>query len=302
MLLICIAISFFIWLLRTLSEDAVTTITIPVAFTEVPSGAFLMSADTVSIQVDVNASGFGLMGRKLLGVQDQLQISLAPYAGRFGKMSVSTDVLANDLRELLGEFRQVIRVKPDSLPFVLTTLKRKSVSIVPLYTERLPEGFFVQDTPTPLPETIVIVGPAEVVDTIRAVRTTPFSVDQTGTALVELIPPSRCNLDGPSSVKVNWTTEQWTEHIIRVAVQDPEERNGYKLKLLPDSVDVHFFSGYARAAMLNKGDFRVVLRESDPEAIARSGVARLPLMLDSIPPGIRDVSLDPGRIEYLIIR
>jgi hypothetical protein len=301
-LLICIGISFFIWLLRTLTEDATSTIAIPVTFTEIPEGACLMESSATQLLVDVNSSGFGLIGRKLLGADDRIEVSLASFSGRYGRLKIGSDVVSDDVKELLGDYRELVRIRPDSLSFNLSVLNNKSIPVVPTFTENLGGGYFFKQHPSPLPEIVIVRGPKEILDTLNFIRTLPFVADESEEARVPLIVPYLCTIDEVTEVKIRWTIEQWTEHVLRVGITDIHKRDGYELKLLPDSVDIHFFAGSERASMLSPNDFRVVVREKDPESIARSGATRLPLMLDSIPMGIRDVSLDPGRIEYLIIR
>lgn len=301
-LLICIGISFLIWLLRELTEDAVSTISIPITYTNIPEDACLLDSKTTQLSVEVNSSGFGLIGRKLLGADDEITISIASFSGRYGRQAISSDVLLREIKDLLGDYRELIRIRPDSLTFNLSALVTRSIPITPAYSEKLAGGYVFHELPSVLPETALLKGPKEILDTLQFIYTTPFIAEQSEETRIPLVIPHLCSIVGENEVKVQWSVEQWTEHVIRVPINDIHPRNGYELKLLPDSVNIHFFTGLEYAASLRASDFRVIVQEKDPESIARSGSSRLPLILDSIPPGIQDVSLDPGRIEYLIIR
>ena len=301
-LFVCILISASIWVLRSLTEDATDTFTVPVVFVDAPTDFDLLSSAETTIDLEVTSTGFGLLGQRYFKREKPLEITLSALPKVDGKQAISTNSLYNRARKLTGADRDVLSIEPDSLFVIMSKRARKEVPIKYTTTERLGTGEFVYRTLDNLNGHIFVSGAKQYLDTLTAVYTSPFEITQTDTYTVELAPLSGLNFEGDAQVEVTVVVDKMAEASFTIPISMPRTLQSSPIEMVPNEVVISVSGGQSRLDDLKPDYFTVSFDETDLEALISAGINKVPLRLERQPADLSSVLISPGRIEFFIQR
>ncbi|MDR1273970.1 MAG: YbbR-like domain-containing protein [Odoribacteraceae bacterium] len=300
---VCLAIATILWFLNALNKEYITDITYPVKYNDLPKGKMLVSDVPREIKLEVKAHGFALL-------RHELTTSFLPIVFHVhGDVLQGRDVLernvgADEIKaRISAQFNsdiQLLHVTPESILFKFSLLKSKKVPVVTDVRYTLRQQHVLKKELTITPDSVTVEGPAAVVDTLRAVRAKPVTLDNLAKSvsrdldLVE-VPGIRPSVD---EVRLAIEVEQSTEakKSIPLLVRDlPAHLN---LRLFPPVVEVTYNVGLSRydrvldSHFVLSVDYRQVT--GAPNALA--------VKVEKCPPFIENLTLSPGQVEYLIER
>lgn len=301
-LLVCILISATIWSLRTLTEDSTDVLQVPLTYEVEADGLQPVGIRSRFIEIEVNASGFGIIGQRYFRRDRDVKVRVDGAEAAENRVSVPTSNLRDQLRDLIGADRDIIKIRPDTLHFFVSRTVEKEVPIQAKYAEDLGELAYLRKIPVVNPPTVRLTGPKLLLDTLSAVYTSVFGVDGTERTNVTPAPPEPLVVTDDRSFEATWSIDRWSTARMKVPVRTPEGIERGLLTFLPDSVEVSYIAGSSRQAQLSPLDFHVVPTVNSLNGLAREGQHKVSLKIDSIPEGVRDISLTPGRVEFLIYR
>ncbi len=301
-LLVCILISATIWSLRTLTEDSTDVLQVPLAYVIEAEGLQPVGIRNRFIEIEVKASGFGIIGQRYFRRDREAEVRVTDAATAEERVSIPTSNLRDQLRNLVGADRDIVKIRPDTLHFFVSRTIEKEIPLFARFSEDLGEFAYLRDTPTITPANIRVKGPRLILDTLSGIFTKPFEINGAERATVNPMAPEPLEVIDNRVFEAVWSIDRWSTTTIKVPVLLPQTIESGMLTFLPDSVEVSFIAGTSRQEQLSADDFRVIPVANTLHEFALESRHKVSLKIDSIPNGVRDLSLTPGRVEFLIYR
>ncbi|MCH2197881.1 MAG: hypothetical protein MK081_03805 [Flavobacteriales bacterium] len=300
-LIVCILIAGVIWLLRSLTENATDIIQVPVAYQLQDDQTKLVSADTEYLEVEVNSTGFGILGQRYFKRERAVDVPIDASVYGTGRSALETSRLRSELLRIVGNDRNIVAIRPDSLRFMLSTMNQRTIPVMVDFKLTNPDQNKLKSQLRPIPSEVVLEGPSLILDTMHFVHTEVLTIDGNGEQELALNLPQGVNASA-ESVSVSWSTDRLINASIIVDITAPKISGVKSISFFPDSVKVGFISAGSMAEAFSPDDFKVVCDTESLTELAESGKQRVALRLEQYPPGLKDLVIEPGRVEFLIIR
>lgn len=300
-LLVCLIISGFIWLLRNLSKEFESHVPIQVELRTLPEDCIWLRTQPHELEVEIESFGFSLLGSGMMQQENTIELDFASYTCRDGIVSLPTSRLRGQITRLLGREQAILSIYPDTLRFEFSEAVTREIKVEVPFTAQLKDGSFLDTPPTAIPNKIKVTGPASILDTMIALTTESIQLKGPFKDTLSTKLTAHPLIEGTDrSVRVVYSTDEYSEKSFRVPIQLPQV-NGFRgLRLFPDSVTLTCLAGTKQLGAMTAESFRVEIAEDD---LPRIGEAKkLNLSVTRLPEDVSEVQLRPGRIEYLILK
>lgn len=300
-LLVCLIISGFIWLLRNLSKEFESHVPMQVELSTLPANCIWLRTQAHNLDVEIESFGFSLLGSGITRKENTIELDFASYTCRDGMVSLPTSRLRGQIARLLGREQAILSIYPDTLRFEFSEAITKEINVKVPFIAQLKEGSFLDKPPKAIPNKIKVTGPASILDTMTALTTETIKLSGSFKDTLSAKLTTHPLIEGLNrTVGVVYSTDEYSEKSFRVPIQLPQV-NGFKgLRLFPDSVILTCLAGTKQLGTMTADSFRVEIAEDD---LPRVGEAqKLNLSVTRFPIDVSEVQLRPGRIEYLILK
>ncbi len=299
-----ILVSVIFWILIKLSDQYTVPYALRVHYINVPKEKRLTSMTDSIANIHVTARGYEILEINLFENTDVLEIDLANFSlmkkeGR--EYFIYTEELTERIADAIGIPKKKIRFSKSTLSFTLSDLAEKVLPVTNRVNIRFAEQYDLYQPPLLSQETVTVFGPPEVLDTLTQIFTLSKLFEQVNSNLdikVKLFNPLPTQLNfEPGEIDISFRVEKFTASSIEVPVDLPGLRQS--IKLFPKKVRVHF-----KVAIKDYNNVRVTQFEVVPDMqnIDIHTAVRLPLKLAKKPDFVRNTTLDPPNVEFLIIR
>jgi hypothetical protein len=304
--LVCLALSSFLWFLNALEKHYTDHITVPVRYVNLPKDKELTGKLPDKFELTVDAFGYTLLRHKLSlafspVLLDVNELTNNYLEGKFmSKYTISTNGHKEEIAKQISSEIEIISIRPDSISFNVSSVIEKLVKVHPIVDFSFAKEFILQKTPVVKPESILVRGPQEILDTLQFIYTKPVelkNLSHTVTQDIDLVilPELKSEVD---EVSVQIDVEQYTEAKFEVPILIINQPDSLLIKTFPAKVKVTCRVGLSQYNKLNNNSFRAIVDYSH-----RSGViSKLPVILDKVPETVLTVDHFPKDVEYIIER
>lgn len=297
---VCLLVSYFIWFTRSLTKEHTDSIQFALKITGLDENLSMVSDVPEYLQVRVKSEGFDLLGGKFFSDDEEIVLDISENTSS-GIVTYSAINVLRMVRESLGEDLEVIDVHPESIQFELSRTTSRKIKIEPIVSISLAENTFIEKAIYTIPDSVIITGPEKVLDSINFVYSKNIQInDVLGKDSIEV------DLDVPrkvksefSSVLVHLPIDQYTEGKIKLAVQSSNLEEGSSIRLFPDSVTLTYQVGLNSFEAAKNADY--ILAVDVPENQSASRTRKLKVNLIEYPAYIRNIRIEPSRLEYIIV-
>ena len=299
--LIFLVMSATAWLFVKLSEVYTTQAVFRLRIEEVPTDKWLTTPEQTA-RLSLTTDGFHTLRYKMMREQKRVvNLSLAevPYRLESGNTySFSSLYVTERVAELLNVNAADLTMNDAMVYFTLDPLKSKVLPVELLSDIRPQRQCGVYGIPTLEPSTVTIYGPAEVIDTLKSVRTMMLSKSNVSEGFAETVPLNL--LDGKihsdvKAVEATVQVEKFTEVDVTVPVAQPKS---VRVRFFPESVKVKCLVAIKDYPNLTPDLFRV---EADAEQL-KALQSLLDVKLTSWPQYVQVINSTPEKVEYLIVQ
>ena len=299
--LVCLLISTGLWLLIKLSEEFDTQNSFEIKLVDVPTSQMLTDNEQLTVKFSLHANGFETLGSKLLADSKRIatiSLSKIPYRVENGSTySFNSQYVAEQIANILDVSASDITMNEDKVYFEMEEMKSKVVPVVLQSDIHTQQRFDIYGLPIIEPAIVTVYGPMNVLDTVESVSTQLLSRSGVNGNIVEQVGLDLC--DGllhcdVTEVTVNIEVLQFTEQELVVPISVPDS---LKMRLFPETVKVKFIVAMKDYPSMKADMFHVGINPSQIDG----GSALLDLKLDGRPENVELISVDPQRVEYLIV-
>lgn len=301
--IVCLFVSIFFWLLMSLSKENTITINFPVQYIHLPKDKVVANHLPETIDMEVNARGFDLLIYKLKQKLETVQVDVRdakplPAANQYYLL---TNSRIDKLTAQFGNHIKVKKVNPDT---VYLNYNKKDIRTVPVKVKMdlsFESPYQQSDSIKVNPSVIQVSGAADVVNKISEVYTKEVKlkgINKSQKIEVSIVITNNLKYVELSAEKINVSipVSKYTEATIELPVEAINLPSGYSLKTFPDKVQVRYNVSFDDYEKINQLQFKAVVDYKKIEA----GSDKLKLVLDQYPSQIRNVKLNPEKVEFII--
>jgi len=288
------------WFLSKFSEDIETNLSSTINYINVPEDVILTKNNIKEINFDVSGNGFQLLYQKLIKPNIDIDIS------RFSK---ETDSMLNitglEIEKLITEQLKLSQIKNLSQQNILVYLDRNATKKVPvLFNSQISfrEGYFQYGVIVLKPDSVLLSGPSEILDTISHIPTKLLKrkgVAEKFSETISLNLPKNNNLFvKPVNINVTVDAEEYSQMSMQVPLEIINLPEDVNLKLFPEALDVTFDISIKDYGYLEPKDFKIVC---DYSKRIEDGSFMIPKLVKS-PEIIQHIELGTKKVQYLIFK
>lgn len=211
---------------------------------------------------------------------------------------IGTRQFINRLSSQVSNELKITEIQPDSLYFKFDRLIHKKVKVKPNITYELKKQYYISSEITTEPDSVEISGAESILDTIQFVATKAQhykDLDKDIQRNVQLESSKNYSVS-PSRVILKIPLEEFTEKQVVVPILVTDVPENVNVKLFPDKAKVSFLVGLSHFSDITANDFNL----SVPYADIANKKEILKVKLNTEPPNILSVTVNPEDVEYLI--
>lgn len=301
-----VVISAVFWFFRSLSETYETEVIYPVRYSNFPDNKLLVGHVPDKLRLRVRARGF-------LILKSRLKINLAPL--RFDVNSYSLNsagpdsffILTESAKSALSEGlrdAEILDISPDTLFFRFTGIRVKRVAVCPQveYTERFfQKQYMLSGNVSVKPDSVVISGPGNLVDTIRCIHTQPITGNNLNDTLISdfKLQPALGVTCGINQVEVMIPVDRFTEVEENLAVLSANVPDSLQMIAIPGQVQATYQICISNYKKILENPLRPRI---DYLQLNDKSVKRLTVFLADTPHYVKRIRFSPAHTEFLITR
>lgn len=300
--LLCVVIASALWFLNTLNKDYSAEISFPVKYINFPEGKYPVVQLPAELQLEVKAKGFALLGYRVRTSFLPITFNVNTYSNHLQKKdglfeyTLNTNDIKDKISTQLSADIKLLNVFPEEILFKFATAKYKKMAVRPEINYTLKRQYILNRITT-IPDSILVCGPATVIDSLQYVSTIPLQLKEIGKNIsrtLELAPVSGCTYK-EGSVEVLLEVEQFTESKRTIQITPLNVPDSMNIRLFPPNVSISYEVGLSKYEKVSDNDF--VLSVSYPQ---KADATYLEVRVHKAPAFIKDLSYSPQKVEYIL--
>lgn len=298
-------LSFIFWYLNSLQKDVEYNIKYPVRYINLPEERVLVEDLPAKLDLYLKGPGYAIVKLKLAGNRSPviLDISTISYRRVPGSRTLSYYIITTGLipkvRNQLRAECDITAIRPDTLFFTFDRIISKIVKIVPDVDVETERQYLLKGNIFAEPDTVTIIGPKSVLDTINSIRTRHKKlkgISQTITRVITLAPAKNYSISNRKTT-ITIPVEQFTEADVKVPVTILNCPDSIDVRIFPDVVTVKFMVSVSDYKKINEIPFKVIVDVSKSDL---STALKLPVEIANTPDFLNSIRVSPSEVDYLI--
>lgn len=304
--LLCLVLSSLFWLLTSLSEEYIAEVKIPVSYTNTPTDYLISNEPLRVIDAEVRGTGFDLLWYWLRLEKPAIKVNANPAALPYTKRNGRnyhyrlTNEKSGHLSNIKDNQLTLLSLSPDTIFLRFSPKYVKQVPVKLQANITYAKQYGASSSPQIEPDSITLIGPKELLDTISCVPTQP----QQWNKLTESV-TARINLQqfehlpfvelSHKSVQVALNVVEFTEGEVMVPLHINAE-NPEAIKVFPKQVRLKYQVPLTAYDQVEASQFQasITFHKTDLQATT------LPVSIDYIPESVKQVRVFPSQVEFII--
>lgn len=183
----CLLVATVLWLLRAFENEYTTRVDHPLQYINLPDENITLTPLPQKISLEVKGLGFSILRHNWNFSKTPLTIDIRKLKPVFGgKKKSSIEYLP--LNQFINEFStqlkdlKVLSVIPDTLMFRFAVKRTRTMKVIPVLDYESGASSHPDSMIRVEPNTIEVVGPDLILDSLREIRTLPVKINRPGTS------------------------------------------------------------------------------------------------------------------------
>ncbi|MFP4621351.1 MAG: YbbR-like domain-containing protein [Bacteroidales bacterium] len=303
--LIFVIISAIFWFFNELEDDYVTRLQYPVEYTHLPENKIVVGALPSSLELKVRGQGFQLLEYKLVRNLNPLMLEVGSYNLKSQDHPESlmyyipTESIQSDISQQLNSKIEIIDILPDTLFFEFTDQISRKLPVEANVEYSFGQQMMLKGNVTVKPDSIEVLGPRSVLDTVDKVMTKYREFDDL-TSTVELTVDLE-NIHEQveyqhNHVKLRIPVEQYTEGSLKKEIAVRNRPDSVVVRIFPSSVNITYLVGLSNYEEVIPELFKVYV---DYEGV-RNNNEQLKVFVEKAPDYLKSYSYTPQRVDFIL--
>lgn len=297
-LFLCFCLSIFLWFLTTLTKIYTYHINIPISYINIPAEKIPQNSIENTLEVYMEASGLRILWQLFYPPKN---VTL-DYKQFVKNETISSGILKNAIEEQLHNNIKIKYVIPEQIKIQLVKRSTKKVPIIlDTLNFSLAKNYAIEYVKVQSPDSVIITGPSDVIDTIKNWQTETLSLQNVSANIqnsINLQAPQNNNIElQQTSTKYLIKVTEYTEKQITLKIQIYNLPIKYTLAIYPQNstvnckVSVNEYNNVTDSLFTLIADFGNLDIENNH---------LVPLRLNKQPANVQIISLDPPVAEYAL--
>jgi hypothetical protein len=293
--------SFLAWLVSKLSDTHTDRTTFELVYTNIPDSLFFLGASKDNLTITARGSGWQFLGSRF--GTSKLSIDLNDMIYRGNKYFLPAQEYRKQIESKLPEAMTILQMDQDTLFFDFTLMISKKVPVRVDATIDLAQNYIMYGDLQLSPDSVVIRGPLQEIDTIKEARTEALVLSDISDSFkrsLQLLKPSdlvHAVYEQPI-VTLSATVFRFSEKIFQVPVEVANLPEGTQIRTFPNTVEVLCKASVERLKEIVPSDFRVIADLAD----IKEDSPFLPLYLTEQPDSLPSVQMRQSQVEFILKR
>lgn len=299
--LLFLGLSFMFLLLTKLNKDYTKTISFAVHPVNARADYVILKDSVRTLDITLRTYGFKLMRYYLSNPDITIDLKTADVEGHRYIWTKAKGI--SYINSQFDDKIRIIAINPDTLTFNFDVNAIKKVPVQLRSNIAFVPGYDVLDAFEIKPDSIKIIGPKVMIDTIQQVNTVPLvlkSVSENIDAELQIVLPDSSNnvTYSHKKVAVSGKVERFTEGEVEVPVDLVHVPEDIQVIYFPKTVTVKYYTSLSHYKTINKSDFIV---ECDYKDLDSTATFMEPKLV-KYPSNIKNVKLVQKQIDFIISR
>ncbi|MCM2301352.1 MAG: YbbR-like domain-containing protein [Flavobacteriaceae bacterium] len=296
-----LAISLGSLFLNKLSKEYKDTIQFDIIVDNIPSDKILLKTPETNIRLFVKASGFNLIGYKILSKKIKINAATATF--------ISGTTYKIDTNRLIGEFHnqlfsdtEIIEILDKSIFIELGKIVSKKIPVLLKSNITYEKGYKIKGSIKLLPDSITVYGPEDKVAEINKIETKRLILNNIYTSFEEEInlkitdDLKRVSIS-ENKINVSADVEKFTELSFMIPYKIINNHQGFNIETFPSKVKLVFQVELSEIPNINEESFVVVC---DFENTIQNKLSYLVPKVIEKPKSIYNYYIEPSKVDYII--
>jgi YbbR domain-containing protein len=292
------------WFLSALSKEYAGQMSLPVAYTHIPTDKVLSNRLVDTLDVEVRTSGFKLLMYRLFGKTETIRIDMrtARHTRDEGYYYIATNTRLERFSEQLGAGTRLTKVIPDTIYFNFNKKASKKVPVRLNSSISYKPEYQLKDSILIDPATVTVSGEPSVISRINFILTEKLvlkNVDENISQRIKLEPGSFRNQVelSISSVRVEAPVAKFTEGSIELPIEVINLPPGYNIRTFPDRAVVKYQVALTDFESIKPQMFAIV---ADYSKVTKDSGTKLKIELVKSPANVRHARITPDKVEFIV--
>lgn len=296
-----LAISIGSLFLNKLSKEYKASIQFEIIVDNIPSDKILLKQPESNIHLFVKASGFNLIGYKMMSKKIKVNATAASI--------ISGTTYKIEPNSLIGEFQnqlfsdtEIIEILDKSIYIELGKIVYKKIPVLLKSNITYEKGYKIKGSIRLLPDSITVYGPEDKVAKINKIETKRLVLNNIYTSFEEEINLKISDdLKGvtisENKINVSADVEKFTELSFMVPYKIINNHQGFNIETFPSKVKLVFQVELSEIPNLTEDSFVVVC---DFENAVQNKLSYLVPKVIEKPESIYNYHVEPSKVDYII--
>jgi len=304
--LACLSISVFLWLMIKLSLESSSDIDLPVAYNNLPENKMLINKPDSILYLRIRSKGFKLFSDKYFKDFNTFSLDLRnlKLKSRNAKYYafIQTSYLKKKIRRELNIAAELLSVSPDTLFFEFLDVVHKKVPVKLDFDYSFKKQYFLYDTIQIEPDSVIITGPLELLNTISFVETLKTNLNEISEDQTFSLDINTENIDqnislSKDNVEVYLDVEEFTEAEVEVPIETIKDVMEITLRTFPDKVKITYLVALKDYKRVEPAMFSAYVNYKSSSGNKSS---KLKVHIKQNPKFTKITKIQPEKVEFII--
>lgn len=296
LLFVLLALIFSI--LTKLSKDYTKTVSFKIQPVNIPEDKIIVSDSSYVLKVDLRTYGFKLL--RYYFTDPVVNVNIENLDKNDTHYIWTERKFSSDIVSQFDPNVVITNINPDTLKLRYDTNAVKTIPIRLDAKVQYNSGYNVVGDYQMTPDSIRLIGPGVLLDTIHEITTFPLVLNNVKTSFskeikLNSIPNNQVRLSD-QKITVQATVDKFTEGKVSVPVIVRNVPESINIKIFPKTLDVIFYSSFSEFKDISSRNFIV---ECDYSAIQQNSTYLTPYIVQK-PDQIKSAKLSANKIEFII--
>lgn len=294
-------LAILFWVLTKFSKEYTATVDANIVYKSIPNETLLAENNPEELSFDLTSNGFEFFYYKIK--QPVISVNISDYYTKGNKTVSITDTQLIDL--IANQLDKNLSVKNLSLNTLKINLELLVSKKVPVFSKAdisFKKGYMSLDTLTIKPDSVLLSGPAEILEKFDSIPTQSKSfknIDEDFRETIELEVPDAPSLSvSPEETELSLRVQEFTQKQITLPIEVANLPQGTIIKLIPEVTKISFNVPVKDFNTVSENDFHLYCdfsKKNEKENFMLTQFSKKPK-------GIRDLEVKDKKIDFLIFK
>ena len=294
--MVFVIISSFFWIVTKFSNVYKFKNDFYINWTNIPK-TIIVDDQEKKISILISATGFEIILYKFFIKNIDLSIDKdVIYDKNIATVNINKKLF--EIENQLFEKNQIEGVLSKQISFNYSVLSKKKVPVFFNKKIKFRPGYLNEDEFNLIPDSIFVIGPNNIIDTLKRVKTILFEKKDVYKSINEVIELSVLDnlLFNQNEIKISSIIKKYSEKDFKIPIKILNLPDSIRLKLFPNYVTLKAIISLDRYNEISNNDFMIT---SNYKSL-NSNFTSLSLLLREYPKDVKNINWYPKTVNYLI--